>query len=132
MSLKKFAIAALALVALSAFAGDAVTAPATKEAAKGPETAVFAVSNLKDAATVKSLNGALAKEVGVLSAKADVEGGKFLVTFESGKTTPEALGKVLATVAPETKFETVQAADASAAKHDCSKCPSKSTCGKHK
>lgn len=133
MSLKKFAIAALALVALSALAGDAVTAvPVKTDPAKGPATATFAVPNLADAATVKGLNGALAKEAGVLSAKADAAGGKFLVTFDPAKTTAEALGKALATVAPEAKFENVQAADASAAKHDCSKCPSKSSCGKHK
>jgi hypothetical protein len=130
MSVKKLLAAALVLVALGAFAGETATAP--KEAAKGPEVAVFAVPGLTDAALVKSLSASLAKEAGVVSAKADAEGGKFLVTFEPGKTTPEALGKALATVSPQAKFEKVQAADAAAAKHDCSKCPSKASCGAKK
>lgn len=130
MSLKKLVAAALVLVALGVFAGDAATAP--KEAAKGPEVAVFAVPGLTDAALVKSLSASLAKEAGVVAAKADAEGGKFLVTFEPGKTTPEALGKALATVSPQAKFEKVQPADAAAAKHDCGKCPSKASCGAKK
>jgi hypothetical protein len=130
MSVKNLLAAALVLVALGAFAGETATAP--KEAAKGPEVAVFAVPGLTDAALVKSLSASLAKEAGVLSAKADAEGGKFLVTFEPGKTTPEALGKALATVSPQAKFEKVQPADPAAAKHDCGKCPSKASCGAKK
>ena len=138
MSFKKLAIVALAslvLAALPLFAGDAVpisTAAVKVEAAKGPETAVFAIPGLKDEALVKSLSSALAKESGIMAAKADAENGKFMVTFEPGKTNPETLGKALAKVSPEAKFEKVQGADPAAAKHDCSKCPSKSTCGKHK
>jgi hypothetical protein len=138
MSSKKLAVVALAslvLAALPLFAGDAVpasTGAVKVEAVKGPETAVFAIPGLKDEALVKNLNLALAKEAGVKAAKADAEGGKFMVTFEPGKTNPETLGKALATVSPEAKFEKVHAADPAAAKHDCSKCPSKSTCGKHK
>jgi hypothetical protein len=138
MSFKKLAVvtlASLVLAALPLLAGDAVpanTASAKVETAKGPETAVFAIPGLKDEALVKNLNSALAKEGGIMAAKADAEHGKFMVTFEPGKTNPETLGKALAKVSPEAKFEKVQAADPAAAKHDCSKCPSKSTCGKHK
>ncbi len=138
MPIKKLAIVALASLALCALplmAGD--TAPAKSEtpkveAAKGPETAVFAVSGLKDEALVKNLNAALAKEAGVVAAKADAEGGKFMVTFEPGKTNPETLGKAIAKVSPNAKFEKVQGADPAAAKHDCGKCPSKAACGKAK
>ena len=130
MSLKKLFAAALVLVALGAFAGETATAP--KEAAKGPEVAVFAVPGLTDAALVKSLSASLAKETGVVAAKADAAAGKFMVTFEPGKTTPEALGKALATVSSEAKFEKVQAADTTAAKHDCGKCPSKASCASKK
>jgi len=138
MSVKKLAVVALAslvLATLPLFAEDAVpanTATMKVEAVKGPETAVFAIPGLKDEALVKNLNSALAKEVGIMAAKTDAENGKFMVTFEPGKTNPDTLGKALAKVSPEAKFEKVQAADPAAAKHDCSKCPSKSTCGKHK
>jgi hypothetical protein len=138
MQFKKLAVvvlASLVLAALPLFAGDAVPAGAGTvkvEAAKGPETAVFAIPGLKDEALVKNLNSALAKEAGIMAAKADAENGKFMVTFEPGKTNPETLGKVLAVVSPDAKFEKVHAADPAAAKRDCSKCPSKSTCGKHK
>lgn len=140
MSLKKLVLAATAvimiaafvLIGLSALAGETVTAPAKSEAAKGPETAVFAVPDLKDPAIVKSLNTALAKEAGVVSAKAEAADGKFLVTFEPGKTTPETLTKAIVKVSPQAKFEKVQGADPAAAKHDCGKCPSKATCGKAK
>lgn len=131
MSLKKLVAAALVLVALGAFAGETATAPA-KEAPKGPEVAVFAVPGLTDAALVKSLSASLAKEAGVVSAKADAESGRFLVTFEPGKTTPETLGKALVKVSPDAKFEKVQPADPAAAKHDCGKCPGKASCGAKK
>jgi len=132
MFLKKAVAAILVLAAVSAFAGDAVTAPAVKESPKGPEVAIFTVPGLTDAALVKSLSASLAKETGVVAAKADAAAGKFMVTFEPGKTTPEALGKALATVSSEAKFEKVQAADTTAAKHDCGKCPSKASCASKK
>jgi len=138
MSFKKLAVVALASLVFAAmplFAEDAVpagTATTKVEAVKGPETAVFAIPGLKDEALVKNLTSALSKEAGIMAAKADAENGKFMVTFEPGKTNPETLGKALAKVSPEAKFEKVQGADPAAAKHDCSKCPSKSTCGKHK
>ena len=118
----------IALLSLPALAVDKAA-----EAPKGPETAVFEVSGLKDAALVKKLTLALADEAGILTAKADAEAGRFLVTFEPGKTNPEALTKALAKAEHGAKFEKVQPADAKAAKHDCGKCPSKSKCaGKDK
>ena len=132
MFAKKALAAVLVLAAVSVFAGDAVTAPATKEAAKAQEVAIFSVPGLTDAALVKNLSASLAKETGVVAAKADAAAGKFMVTFEPGKTSPEALGKALATVSSEAKFEKVQAADTTAAKHDCGKCPSKASCGSKK
>jgi hypothetical protein len=115
--------ALLALAALPVLAG---TAPA--EAAKGPETAVFEVAGLKDEALVKKLTLALADEPGILTAKADSEAGRFLVTFEPGKTSPDALTKALAKAEPGAKLEKVQPADPKAAKHDCGKCPTKAKC----
>lgn len=120
----------LVLALLLAFAGVLAAADA-----KGPETAVFQVPNLKDSDVVKKLTKVLADEAGVLSAKADAEAGQFLVTFEPGKIGSEELAKVLAKVAPEAKLDKVQPADPKAAKHDCGKCPSKAKCAdkdKHK
>ena len=100
-------------------------------ATKGAETAVFTVPGLKDDAVVKSLAASLAKEPGVVSAKPDAAAGKFLVTYDSGKTSTASLEKAMAKVAPASKLEKVGAADPKdAAKHDCGKCPSKSTCSK--
>lgn len=113
---------------LAATAVLADEAPA-KDAAPAAETAVFAVPGLTDAALVKDLTKALAKHKGVVAAKADAEAGKFLVTFTPGRTSPEALTKIVAKVAPKAQFEAVQAADAKAAGGDpCGKCPSKAAC----
>lgn len=124
---------ALALVlALSMFplaAEKAATAPAAGP--KGAETAVFAVPGLKDEAVVKSLTLALAKEPGVISAKADAAAGKFLVTFEPGKSGKASLEQAVAKVVPAARLEKIGPADAKdAAKADCGKCPSKATCEK--
>jgi hypothetical protein len=97
-------------------------------ATKAPETAVFQVPDLKDEALVKKLTQSLAGLPGILAAKADAEAGKFLVTFEPGKTDSEALTRALAQAAPEAKLEKVQPADPKAAKKDCGKCPSKDKC----
>jgi hypothetical protein len=119
----------LLLLATAALAGEA---PA-KHAAPAAETAVFAVPGLTDAALVKDLTKALAKHKGVVVAKADAEAGKFLVTFEPGQTSPKALTKIVAKVAPKAQFETVQAAEGKAAGGDaCGKCPSKATCAEKK
>jgi hypothetical protein len=131
--MKPFHNLVLALVlALGAFplaAEKPATAPA--DAAKGAETAVFSVPGLKDEAVVKSLTVALAKEPGVMSAKADAAAGKFLVTFEPGKTGKASLEQAMAKVVPAAKLEKIGPADAKdAAKHDCGKCPSKATCEK--
>ena len=124
---------ALVLCTLPLAAGEKceTAVPAKAGAAKSAETAVFAVPGLKDEAVVKSLTAALAKEPGVVSAKADAVTGKFIVTFEPGKTALPSLEKAMAKVAPASKLEKVGAADAKdATKHDCGKCPSKSTCQK--
>ncbi len=135
MSLKKLVLVVVAFLLIAALVVTAVsswgaeTAPA-KETAKPAETAIFAVPNLSDAAFVKSLTGALAREAGVISAKADAGAGKFLVTFEPAKTNPEALTKALVKVSPEARFEKVQPSDAKAPEKDaCGKCPSRATCG---
>jgi copper chaperone CopZ len=115
-----------ALVALTAIT------PALAED-KAPETAVFAVPNLKDEAVVKDLAKALAKVKGVTAAKPDAEAGKFLVTFNPEKTNAEKLTAAVTKIAPEAKLEGVQAADGKAVENSaCGACPSKATCGKKK
>jgi len=110
-------------------AKDAAPTKNAAPATPATQTAVFAVPKLSDAAVVKDLNKALAKEKGILSAKAETETGKFLVTFETAQNSPEALTKVVTRVVPEAKLDTVRAADAKPAAHgDCGKCPSKSSC----
>jgi len=121
----------LILMGSASLAADtpAKDAAPTKNAAPAAQTAVFVVPNLSDAAVVKDLNKALAKEKGILSAKAETETGKFLVTFETAQNSPEALTRVVTKVVPEAKLDTVRAADAKPAAHgDCGKCPSKSSC----
>lgn len=107
----------------------AIVLPALAED-KAPETATFAVPNLNDDAVVKNLTDGLAKVKGVVAAKADAAAGKFLVTFNPGKTNPEKLTAAITKLAPEAKFEGVAAADGKAADHSaCGKCPNKSSCG---
>jgi len=138
MSVKKLALlvtAAIVLAGLPAMAGG-MCCPGDKAAAKADakpccETAVFAIQGLTDEAVVKNLTSELGKQTGVVSAKADVEAGKFLVTFESAKTSCDDVCKAVAKMSPESKFEKVQVAAMDAtAKHDCSKCPSKGKCSK--
>jgi hypothetical protein len=136
MSAKKIAImltATLVLAALPAVAADTcpgAKSAATKSAGKACcETAVFTVPGLADEAVVKGLTTALAKQEGVLSAKADAEGGKFLVTFETAKTNSDAVTKAMTLASPEAKFDKVQAAAKDATeKHNCAGCPSKGSC----
>ncbi len=95
------------------------------------KTAVFAVPDLGEE-SVKKLTAALAKAEGLLTAKADAEKGRFLVTFDTAKTDADAIAAVVTKVAPDAKLETVEVADAKAAGPDCGKCPSRSSCGKAK
>jgi hypothetical protein len=122
----------LAMTCVVAFAtlARAEDAP-KKEEAPVAQTAVFAVPDLGDEA-VKKLTTALAKTAGIVSAKAEADKGRFLVTFETAKTDAETLTALVTNVAPDAKLETVEAADAKAAGPDCGKCPSRSSCGKAK
>ena len=114
-------------------AACAVTASVPALAADKPaETAVYAVPHLKDGAVMKELAGALAPIKGVVSAKADSTGAKFLVTFSPEMTAPETLTAAIAKVAPEAKFEGVTAAAGQAEASACGQCPSKATCGAKK
>ncbi len=124
----------LLLTATASFAGDAPAQDAAPaQAAPYAQTAIYSVPNLSDAAVVKDLTKALAKEEGIITAKAEAEAGKFLVTFETAKTSPETLTKVVTKVAPEAKLDAVHEASAKpAAQGDCGKCPSRSSCPKSK
>ncbi|MBZ0266748.1 hypothetical protein K8I85_01205 [bacterium] len=116
----------LSLSNVHAFAADT-----PKEEVPALQTAVFQVPDVAEEGVVQALTKALAKEEGLVSAKAEAEAGRFLVTFETARTNTDALAAAIVTVSPEAKLEMVKAAEAKAA-HDCGKCPSKSTCGKAK
>ncbi|HOT00590.1 MAG TPA: heavy-metal-associated domain-containing protein [Acidobacteriota bacterium] len=110
-------------------AADAPTTPAAKPAV-AQETAVFAVPGLDQVATVKALSKALAEKTGIVAAKVDKEKGQYAVTFETARTNPDEILKALAPVAPTAKLEKVVPAEGkTAAKPDCSQCPSRSGCG---
>jgi len=122
----------LSLATAAAFAADPPKdADAPKEAAPALQTAVFQVPDVAEEGVVEALTKALAKEEGLVSAQAETAAGRFLVTFETAKTNADALAAVIVEVSPDAKLEAVKAAEAKPA-HDCSKCPSKSTCGKAK
>lgn len=124
---RKFVLAMTCVVAFAALA-RAEDAPKKEEVAAA-RTAVFAVPDLGDD-SVKRLTAALAKTEGIVSAKAESDKGRFLVTFETAKTDAEALTALVTNVAPDAKLEAVE--DAKAAGPDCGKCPSRSSCGKAK
>ncbi|MEW5764443.1 MAG: hypothetical protein ACOYXN_04490 [Acidobacteriota bacterium] len=120
------------LVLCAAVLAGAVLA-ADPAPAAGQETAVFEVAKLSQGTVVKDLAGALAKEPGVVKAKADLDQGLFSVTFEHGKTNPEVLAKVVNAVAGESKLKEVVAAPGGAkAASGCGACPSRSTCSSKK
>ena len=119
-------VPALLLSAAVTFATDAPK----KDEAPVAQTAVFSVPNVGDEDVVKGLTKALAKQEGLLAAKADTEAKKFLITFESAKTNAEALTAIVTKISPEAKLDAVEVADAAAVGHDCGKCPSKAACGK--
>jgi len=119
-------------VLLLSFAVAVAEDAAPQEETPALQTAVFAVPTVGDEAVVKKLTAALAKQEGLVSAKAEIEAKQFLVTFETGKTDGEALAAIVTEVVPDAKLETVKTAEPKAAAHDCGKCPSKSTCGKAK
>lgn len=125
------ALAALCTLTLVAAENPPAAPAATKAAAQ--ETAIYSVPDLAKGTLVKDLSKAVAGKPGVVSAQADTEKGQFMVTFEAGKTNPDEILKAVSAVAPKAKFEKAGPADPkSAAKHDCGKCPSKSTCGAKK
>jgi hypothetical protein len=118
------------LVASVGLTGGALLA---EEPAKTHETAVFSVPGLSDQALIKNLAGALSKHEGVVSAKIEAQEGRCLITFDPGKTNPEALTKTVSAVAPESKLESTRPTEGKAGEGDaCGKCPSKSSCGKKK
>lgn len=117
----------LVLANAAAFAEDAPK----QEETPALQTAVFVVPDVAEEGVVPQLTKALAKQEGLVTAKAETDAGRFLVTFETAKTNAEALTAVIVQVSPESKLEIVKAAETAGA-HDCGKCPSRSTCGKAK
>jgi len=112
----------------------AAATPAPVEPAKpATEVATYTVPGLDQEALLKSLSKSLAEKPGIVGAQADKVQGTFAVTFETAKTDPDQILKALATAAPDTKLQGVApAGDQSTAKHDCGKCPSRSSCGAKK
>jgi hypothetical protein len=126
-------LALTALCAVSLLAAENPPAPPADPKAGAQETAIYSVPDLAKGTLVKDLSKAVAAKPGVVSAQADTEKGQFMVTFEPGKTNPQEILKAVSGVAPKAKFEKAGPADPkAAAKHDCGKCPSKSTCGAKK
>jgi hypothetical protein len=107
-------------------------APApTPTAAPAAEIATFAVPNL-DAATAKNLAGAIGQDPGVVSARPDLAGGTFAVTFKPGATNPDSLLGALAAAHPGTTLRDVVPAGADPAAppvHNCGGCPFANQCG---
>ncbi len=119
------------LLSATMLAGAVLAADPAPAAAQ--ETAVFEVAKLSQGTVVKDLAGALAKEPGVIKAKADMDQGLFSVTFEPGKTNPEALAKVVSAVVGESKLkEVVGATGGAKAATGCGACPSRSACSSKK
>jgi len=131
MKLNRLTVLAILVGAVAGglLAADTTTTPAAKPAV-AQETAVFAVPGLDQVATVKALSKALAEKTGIVDAKVDKEKSQYAVTFETAKTNPDEILKALAPVAPAAKLEKVVPAEGkTAAKPDCSQCPSRSGCG---
>lgn len=130
----KTLVAALGLLALCAGIALAGDAPA-QTAKSGPalEVATFAVPNLMEGTTLKSLAQALAKKPGIASAQVDAEKATFEVTFEPQKTNPDEILKIVTAVSKEAKLVSVAPAEGAAAHgSDCGKCPSARSCSKAK
>ena len=89
--------------------------------------ATYKVPGMDDA-VAKQLTLALAGRDGVVSAKADVEGGLFKVTYSSG--CPHSMEAALKKVAADTALEGVTNRTGDApVKSGCGSCPNKNTCG---
>lgn len=129
--MRKVLALVVTLSALTLALGAATPAPVepTKPAT---EVATYAVPGLDQEATLKSLSKSLAEKPGILGAQADKATGTFAVTFETAKTDPDQILKALVTVAPDAKLQGVAPAGEKVAKHDCGKCPSRSSCGAKK
>lgn len=118
--------------------GSSVTADRQPEqtGSTTPETPAQEVATYKvpqmDDELVKELTGSLSRHKGVVSARADTEGGLFHVTFRPGESSPDDIGRALAAVDAGIVLEGVKAAGAgtAAAPHDCGSCPMKHTCDK--
>lgn len=92
------------------------------------ETAVFQIPKLMEGTLLRDLAKALADHPGIVLAQVDKQAGGFHVTFEPKKTNPEAIQKVLSTVAKDVRLEKVMPADGKASGQDCGKCPHAKSC----
>ena len=131
--MRKSIVMILGLLVLSLALSAASPAPVQPAEKPAAETATYSVPGLDQEALVKSLSKSLAEKPGIVGAQADKVKGTFAVTFETAKIDAEQILKALVAVAPEVKLQGVApAATTAAAKHDCGKCPSRSSCGSHK
>jgi hypothetical protein len=128
----------IAIVAFGVFisigaraAGDStVPDSANKEVKKNIQVVTFTVPDLSKS-LAKDISKALASEPGVLSGKPDFERKAFLVTYESGKTSPMKIQKIMKAVTTDTKLENVAPAPEKSGAQGCGKCPRRNSCVKY-
>lgn len=77
----------------------------------------------------REIAGALAGEQGIASAKPDLKNAKLSVVFQSGKTCPGRIDKMIKGVAAKATLENVTQADKTGG-GSCGMCPLSSSCGK--
>lgn len=127
-------VAVIVLVILVSFgaqaAGDRALADSTdREARNNLKIAVFSVPDLS-----KNLAGdiskALASEPGVLSAKVDLEKGKYAVIYDPGQTNPKEIQRIMQTIIREVKLERDILLQETSGSQGCGGCPSRKSCGK--
>jgi len=100
---------------------------ATKAAA--PKAAIFLVGEDLTPPKIQALAASLAGLDGVLAAKPDPDAGTFMVTFNPGEVTPEALGQRLKGAASGVEFMGLTTPKDIPANHDdCGDCPYKDKC----
>lgn len=95
---------------------------------KAPQVVQYKMPELTKEGAME-LSKILAEDKGIIGAKPDFEKKTFKIYFFPEKTKLETIKDVVTKNAPKAEFEKVGVADPEQLKHDCSKCPHKTTCG---
>ena len=99
------------------------------EAPQAPKAAIFLIGEELTPPKIQALAASLAGLDGVLAAKPDPDAGTFVVTFNPGEVTPEALGQRLKGAASGVEFMGLTTPKDVPANHDdCGDCPYKDKC----